>query len=108
MNGIKILINPDEVVLHPTAKGVPTLKDIQQQLLESWFPSLVDLYESGQPNRWITIACSMEEYEPVREFLASQVAQGLLKAAVGGGYRLTNEGYLKYAARVKAHRALST
>lgn len=84
------------------------MKDIEQQFLESWFPALVDNYEGPDRNIWITITYSAEEFEPVREFLASQIAQGLLKKTFGDGYRLTNEGYLKYAPIVKAQRALTS
>ena len=84
------------------------MKDIEQQLLESWFPALIDNYEGPDRNIWITITCPIEEFERVREFLASQIAQGLLKKSFGDGYRLTSEGYLKYAPRVKAQRALTT
>lgn len=84
------------------------MKDIEQQLLESWFPALVDNYEGPDRNIWITVTCSVEEFEPLREFLASQIAQGLLKKNPGDGYRLTNEGYLKHAPRVRAQRALTS
>jgi hypothetical protein len=82
--------------------------DIERQLLNSWMPALVDNYEGPERNRWITLNCSVEEFEQVREYLASLIAQGLLRRNFGDGYRLTDQGYLKFSPRVKAQRVMSS
>lgn len=73
--------------------------------------SLIDNFEGPKRDHWITLTCGTEEFEAMREFLAGQVAQGLLKRIIGDrtsgdGYRLTEKGYLKYLPTAKALRVL--
>jgi hypothetical protein len=75
-------------------------------MLDEILRPLADEFEAGN-KRGRTI----EEYEPLRECVATLITEGLLteiliESQKTGIYRLTNEGYRKYKPRIEALRAL--
>ena len=81
----------------------------QHQMLDEILPCLADEFEGGsRAGRIIEPKCA-EEFEPLRELLAMQVAEGWFHHQTFGKlniYRLTNVGYAKYKQRIDALRTL--
>lgn len=79
----------------------------QNQMLDEILPSLADEFEGGSCTGRIIEPKTAEEFEPLREMLAMQVAEGWLHHESFGNlnvYRLTNAGYSKYKPRIDALR----
>ena len=81
-------------------------EDIQQKILDSCLPTLIDNYEAPKGhNNWVNLTCSVEERESVQEFIASQTAKGWILRNIGDGLRLTDQGYLQHLPHAKFLRA---
>jgi hypothetical protein len=81
----------------------------QETLLHEVFFCLADAFEGGGRNPFRTITpASAEEYETLREVLASLIAEGSLVRHYLGidATSLTPAGYQKYKARIAALRVL--
>jgi hypothetical protein len=81
----------------------------QETLLDEILPCLADEFETGNQSGRTIEPKSAEEFEPLRECLAMQVAEGwFLRTNFGklNAYRLTKAGYAKYKPRIDALRAL--
>lgn len=79
----------------------------QNQMLAEILLCLADEFEGGsRAGRIIEPKCAAE-FEPLRELLAMQVAEGWLHResfGIRNIYRLTNAGYAKYKPRIDALR----
>ena len=79
----------------------------QNQLLEEVLLCLADEFEGGSGVGRTIEPKTAEEFEPLREMLAMQVAEGWLHHQNFGKlnvYRLTNSGYAKYKPHIDALR----
>jgi hypothetical protein len=78
------------------------------ELLDSVLLSLADAFEANKGHAVLVSPSSQEEWEPLREFLAGQSAEGLMR--YGGkeswSCALTPKGYATYRPRIEALRAL--
>lgn len=82
----------------------------QDQMLDEILLCLADEFEGGSRTGRIIEPKTAEEFEPLREMLAMQVAEGSLHHQSFGNlnvYRLTNAGYAKHKPRIDALRTLS-
>jgi len=79
----------------------------KHEVLDEILPTLADEFESGN-RRFRTFApSSSEEFEPLRECLATLIAEGsLMDFLKTKSYQLTGAGYLKYKGRIEVLRAL--
>jgi hypothetical protein len=79
----------------------------QEKVLDEILCGLADEFEAGNRKfRWFKPG-SVEEFEPLRECLASLIAEGsLIDFKKTGSYQLTPAGYAKYKPRVGALRTL--
>ena len=81
----------------------------QEQILDEVLPCLADEFEAGNQNGRTIEPKSAEEFEPLRECLAMQVAEGwFLRSNFGklNIYRLSKTGYAKHKPRLDALRSL--
>jgi hypothetical protein len=79
----------------------------QHQMLDEILLCLADEYEGGSRVGRTIEPKTAEEFEPLREMLVLQVAEGCLQHENCGKldvYRLTNAGYAKYKPRIDALR----
>jgi hypothetical protein len=79
----------------------------QHQMLDEILLCLADEFEGGSRVGRTIEPKTAEEFEPLREMLAVQVAEGWLHHQNFGKlnvYRLTNAGYAKYKPRIDALR----
>jgi hypothetical protein len=79
----------------------------QHQMLDEILLCLADEFEGGSHVGRTIEPKTAEEFEPLRELLAVQVAEGWLHHQSFGKlnvYRLTNAGYAKYKPRIDALR----
>jgi hypothetical protein len=77
----------------------------QNQMLEEILLSLADEFEGGSRVGRTIEPKTAEEFEPLREMLAMQVAEGWLQREnFVNTYRLTNAGYAKHKPRIDALR----
>jgi len=87
-----------------------TLCTTKEQVQDELLLPLFDLYESGKdkwldPDPYHTI--TIQEFEPMREWLAESTANGWLEKYRGVPlYRLTAAGYKHFAPRVAVLRAI--
>ncbi len=79
----------------------------KKQLLDPVLLSLADQFEANKGRFVIIKPSSVEEWEPLREFLALQVAEGLMNAFGTDSFRLTPKGYATYLPRIRALRAFA-
>jgi hypothetical protein len=77
-------------------------------LLDPILLSLADNFEAGKGRRIVVSASSPEEWERLREFLAHQLAEGLMlyTGRESWNCKLTPKGYAKYLPRIRALRVL--
>lgn len=77
------------------------------RILDEILPTLADEFESGN-RRFRTFApSSPEEFEPLRECLATLIAEGsIIDFLKTKSYQLTGTGYLRYKDRIGVLRAL--
>jgi hypothetical protein len=79
-----------------------------EQVLDEILPGLADEFEAGNRHFRYFNPSSVEEYEPLRECLATLVAEGsLIDFLKTGSYQFTPAGYKKYKPRIDALRTLS-
>ncbi|HXN24607.1 MAG TPA: hypothetical protein VOA41_17865 [Candidatus Dormibacteraeota bacterium] len=79
----------------------------REQVLDEILPGLADEFEAGNRKFRYFKPSSLEEYEPLRECLASLVAErSVIDFQKMGGYHFTPAGYAKYKSRVDALRTL--
>ncbi len=79
----------------------------KNQMLDEILPCLADEFEGGSRVGRTIEPKTAEEFEPLREMLAMQVAEGWFHHQNFGKlnvYRLTNAGYAKYKPRIDALR----
>jgi len=82
----------------------------QNQMLDEILLCLADEFEGGSRVGRTIEPKTAEEFEPLREMLAIQVAEGWLHYQNFGTlnvYRLTNAGYAKHKPRIDALRTFS-
>jgi hypothetical protein len=79
----------------------------KSEILDSILLPLADAFEAGKQAGCPITAANAEEYEPLRECLAEQIADGSLtdprRMKI---YHLTKAGYLKHKPRIDALRSL--
>jgi len=79
----------------------------QDKVLDEILPGLADEFEAGNRKFRYFKPSSVEEFEPLRECLATLIAEGsLIDFQKMGGYHFTPAGYAKYKPRVDALRSL--
>jgi hypothetical protein len=82
----------------------------ENQMLDEILLCLADEFEGGSRAGRTIEPKTAEEFEPLREMLAIQVAEGWLHYQNFGKlnvYRLTNAGYAKHKPRIDALRTFS-
>jgi hypothetical protein len=79
----------------------------QIEMLKSIIPSLSDAHESN-PQLWVPVKHSVEEYESLRQQIAALCAEGLMERLPGTGFeiRLTPLGHSKFSDLNRAVLAL--
>jgi hypothetical protein len=80
-------------------------ENTQQRILDSCLLRFMDNYEGPERNIWITLEGTGEDFEPVREFKAFQIARGWMMKSPSGNLRLTGNGYLQHLPRAEYLRA---
>jgi len=76
------------------------------EILDDILLSLADAFEASNRNGR-TFTSNVEEYAPLRECIATLIAEGsLTEQGRMGIYRLTPQGYLRHKARIDALRVL--
>ena len=76
-------------------------------MLDSILLCLADGFEDARMQYRTITPSGPEEYEPLRELMATLIAEGLVVRYPGFEmYKLTNAGYLKFKPRIDAMRAL--
>ena len=81
----------------------------QSEMLDEILLCLADEFEGGSRAGRTIEPKTAEEFEPLREMLAMQAAEGWLQHQNFGTvnvYRLTNAGYAKHKPRIDALRTL--
>jgi hypothetical protein len=80
----------------------------QSQTLDEILLGLADQFEAGNRTFRTLMPSSPEDYEPLRECLATLIAErSLVDPHKTASYQLTPAGYMKYKARIDALRAMS-
>jgi hypothetical protein len=76
-------------------------------MLDQVLLPLADQFEAGNSNHWYSFNISqITDYESLRECLAELVAEGSVLRDYSGRFQLSQTGYAKYGARIKALRTL--
>jgi hypothetical protein len=79
----------------------------KSEILDSFLLPLADAFEAGRNAGYSITDANAEEYEPLRECLAEEIADGSLtdprRMKI---YHLTKAGYAKHKPRIEALRAL--
>lgn len=79
----------------------------KDRILDEILPTLADEFESGNRRFRTFTPSSPEEFEPLRECLATLIAEGsLVDFLKTKSYQLTAPGYLRYKDRIGVLRAL--
>jgi len=76
----------------------------ETEFLDSVLLPLADAFESNRLRIVPIEPASVEEFEPLRTFLATKCAEGLFVNFKGAGYCLTPKGYLDLGPRIVALR----
>jgi hypothetical protein len=101
---VRYLTAEEVVALGASARlqgeGLPFDVEPATDLLDPVLLPLADLFESDKGYFAVIQALSKDEEVPLREFLAQQVADGLMQEA-RGAYRLTAKGYTTYLPRIR-------
>ncbi len=80
---------------------------IEREILDEILLPLADIFEARNRTVATFQGSSAEEYEPLRECLATLIAEGsVTDSRKMGGYRFTAAGYAKYKPRIDALRAV--